>query len=392
MGEKSADQLENVKQILSSIDQTLKKVEGGPEVTVDRLNIKDLLQKAVGQTRQCASDVETISQTLDPIRRQIIDPVNKKIQETSRSSVSWTIGTTLLGILIGWFLPTLIPRDSKDSIGNEGNEKNRAVAILKGSDELRSSLGSQTKMLLERLEKLILSTDKDNTKEIVSILDESRKLVGSEGAKMGSDVLSQHGYIQTVCQMVLGDTAALNRLEELSHDESLQKTDYGYALGLYIAERSAHSFPEKALEEFRKLKQQNARSNRINVLSPDLKRIELVSVIAEKRISELETLIEFRTCTVWIFDSQRKGQDHLWAKELSTAGLKAFAKGGWKNQQGQPCLYYRDKSLQHSDLTKRLVSLISLKNLQVQNPNTPKTSSVRKHFDQQKDLKFLLLL
>ena len=117
--------MENIQELKDEINQALKEVNSIPEnIKIDGFNSKEFKKKTsslLSDAMTGVKQVETVYNSLDSIREEIIKPVNKKIQKNSRNSdqLAWIgIWSGILGMVltIFQFIPSKQPNTHREVI------------------------------------------------------------------------------------------------------------------------------------------------------------------------------------------------------------------------------------------------------------------------------------
>jgi len=108
----------DIKRLNNSIEELSRMIRGIPYFATEKITsdqLKNELTPILDDVKKNLSELDHISQNLEAVRNQIIDPVRGIIQESSELN-KWGFVVGVLGIVIsfitmvvGWFIPDNMP-------------------------------------------------------------------------------------------------------------------------------------------------------------------------------------------------------------------------------------------------------------------------------------------
>ena len=422
--QESRDYPNNIQKIEAYIAEIIKKVEdivkNIPEFNfagISSIKLKGDLGKMLDNVKECGSEVATINRDLEAVRNQIIDPVNKIIEKSSKDARKFNTSNLILGyigLIIGVLgIPPyfyhgetkqqnqaqILTQNAKDQ--NESSLPDELIALLQGGDTQVYSSDIQIKVaeLTHKAERIIQNRPSLITQELNSIRSDLLLLLKSIKSKIDEPTLFANVvYAVILCSSGLNNWNEVLRLAQFSDSKNLQNTTYGIAVSLYGAEAySKMDSPSQALNSYGKFQNRAAKFAEAIILSPDTQEKETIKEIVHRRLGQLEFAAKISSSVFFIFDSKDTRRDEKLAEKLQKLGFKkATARGHWLIEFYQPVLYYKDEFLDKKNVLEQIKQQIKqqlkVKNLQMQHYKTSTGKSIREAFKTHSDLDFLVIL
>jgi len=409
--------LNNPQELEACIDENIEKVKNMLEFNVGNMS-SDELKKNLNQiligAKQCVSEVNAIDRNLDAVRNQIIDPVKKVIEKSSKESNKINLGSLIIGALLPFATimwnsyhgetkqPNQAPvltQNAKDQ--NESFLSDELIELLQGGDTQVYSSDIQIKLaeLTHKAERIIQNKPSLITQELNSIRSDLLLLLKSIKSKIDEPTLFANVvYAVILCSSGLNNWNEVLRLAQFSDSKNLQNTTYGIAVSIYGAEAySKIDLPSEALNSYGKFQNRAAKFAEAIILSPDTQEKETIKEIVHRRLGQLEFAAKISSSVFFIFDSKDTRRDEKLAEKLQKLGFKkATARGHWLIEFYQPVLYYKDEFLDKKNVLEQIKQQIKqqlkVKNLQMQHYKTSTGKSIREAFKTHSDLDFLVIL
>lgn len=377
----------SISKLTEAIDDSIQKVNDIPVFTIGEISdqtIKNQLLPTLEQAKQRINDIDEVQQKLNAIRNEIILPVKDEIQGTAKANKILSMYALAIGI-VGVFFPfyfKLFPSVSMKTDSHLVSQSNEVTiqadttvafsqddwlrfrGILTGEKITNPSslvIDAQISRINNEIELLISSSrniDQGKVKELRGKLDGY-----IDGTITNVTIVSKIMYGIILCERAINNWDKILTVVEFIEQNKLVETPYGNAIKVYKAEayiNLSNSY-KGALEIYNSCKIGTSSENSdITILAGDLKRVEKLSNIIERRTKSLELLRKIENTSILIFDSKKLGRDKNLEGKLSANGFKGVsAKGDWGIEFLRPFIYYRDEEFLDSQLFVSVKDLIA---------------------------------
>ena len=421
-GDESNRGTPDVEQLEEAIVEAIDKINNIPYFdikTASSEQLKATLIPILKNARTRVSQLKHLYKSIDGVRNEIIEPVNRIIKETAEPGlrisqwgvrVGWIgIVLTFVTILVGQLIPAFTrlinksePQTVEVSINNLASKTfapakvGELSALIRGEktqiyfSELHILASQQT----NKLEAILRDSENPDSQKIINIRSElSSLLSNNRDRNLDGDLVSRIIYASILCSRALNEWDAILDLTQFAQENALSETFFGAALGLYKAEAYYRvGSRNEALSVFESLQTLADDAKKLVVLSPDLLEMEPIETIVIRRINEIELATNLKNGYFWLYDSKKVGHDKDLKRKLDELGYNATARGNWYKEFLFPYLYYRNRSIANSGTLKLIVKQLEITNLKTLHYSQTDAESVKAAFNGNDDLDFLIVL